>query len=148
VLLSTCASAGAGNHTGGLEDAEDLVSGDDCKLLARAIDYGVAKRTLGLGNAVRVAEDLANPASRSVCHCAFFSRVSVLRGSGALLRKLGDLLDDLLGGGLEPRRRAARVGDGRGRYALSVAVKTTHVGEMYWRRRGRLVRWREDRLES
>jgi hypothetical protein len=39
-------------------------------------------------------------------------RISLLRRSGALLRELLDLLDDLLGGGLEPRRGVARVGDG------------------------------------
>ena len=74
----------------------------------------VTSDDLDLSDTVRVTEDLAN-----------------LRGSGALLRKLGDLLDDLLGSGLEPRRRVARVGDSRGRYALSVAVKTTHCEGEY-----------------
>ena len=46
--------------------------------------------------------------------------------AGALLGELADLVDDLLGGGLEPCRGGARVGDGGGRNALSVAVKTTH----------------------
>lgn len=41
-------------------------------------------------------------------------RRSLLGGSGALLRELLDLLDDLLGSGLEPRRGVAGVGDGRG----------------------------------
>jgi hypothetical protein len=75
---------------------------------------GVAELTLGLGDTVRVTKDLTNPAVWSVLHCAFRLRVSLLRGSGTLLRKLGDLLDNLLGGGLEPRRRVARVGDSRG----------------------------------
>lgn len=68
-----------------------------------------AELTLDLGNAVRVTKDLTN-----------------LGGSGALLCELADLVNDLLGGGLQPRRGVARVGDGRGRYSLSVAVKTTH----------------------
>lgn len=57
----------------------------------------VASDNSDLGDTVRVTEDLTN-----------------LGGSGALLRELADLLDDLLGGGLEPRRWVARVGDGRG----------------------------------
>jgi hypothetical protein len=60
---------------------------------------------------VRVTKDLAN-----------------LGGSGALLCELADLLNDLLGSGLQPSGGVARVGDGGGRYALSVAVKTTHFG--------------------
>ena len=49
-----------------------------------------------------------------------------LRRSSTLLCKLADLVDDLLGSGLQPRGRCSRVGDCGGRYALSVAVKTTH----------------------
>lgn len=64
---------------------------------------------LDLGNAVGVTEDDAN-----------------LRGGSALLGELADLLDDLLGGGLEPGGRGARVGDGGGRDALALAVKTAH----------------------
>lgn len=94
---------------------------------------GAAERTPSLGDAVRVTKDLANPAMRvSMPFRLLLLRLSLLRGSGALLRELADLLDDLLGGGLEPRRRRARVRDGRGRYTLSVAVKTTHGGEIYW----------------
>ena len=63
---------------------------------------------------MRVTEDLAN-----------------LRGSGTLLRELADLLNNLLGGGLQPSRGVARVGDGGGRYSLSVAVKTTHFVGWY-----------------
>jgi hypothetical protein len=33
-LLSTCASARAGYRTVGLEDTEDLVSGDDCEIVS------------------------------------------------------------------------------------------------------------------
>ena len=49
-----------------------------------------------------------------------------LRGGGTLLRELADVLNDLLGGGLQPRRRGTRVGDGGRGNALSLAVKTTH----------------------
>lgn len=62
-----------------------------------------------LGNAVGVTEDDTD-----------------LRGSSTLLGELADLLDDLVGSGLQPRRGSARVGDGGGRNALSLAVKTTH----------------------
>lgn len=50
---------------------------------------------------------------------------------GTLLGQLADLVDDLLGGGLDPRGGAAAVGDGRGRYSLSVGVKTTHLDGLY-----------------
>lgn len=64
-----------------LEDAEDLVSGND----------------LDLSNAVAVPEDLTN-----------------LGRSSTLLCETADLLNDLLGGGLQPSRRAAGVRDGGG----------------------------------
>ena len=51
-----------------------------------------------------------------------------LRGSSTLFGELADLVNHLVGGGLEPRRGGTRVGDGRGRNALSLAVKTTHFG--------------------
>ena len=57
----------------------------------------VASDDLDLGDTVRVTKDLTD-----------------LRGSGTLLCELADLLDDLLGSGLEPRRGVAAVGDGRG----------------------------------
>ena len=66
---------------------------------------------LDLSNAVGVTEDDTN-----------------LGGGCALLGELADLVDDLLGGGLEPRGRGARVGDRRGGDTLSIAVKTTHCG--------------------
>lgn len=47
---------------------------------------------------------------------------------GTLLGQLADLLNNLLGGGLEPRWRVAAVGDGRSRDTLSLGVKTTHFG--------------------
>ena len=74
---------------------------------------GSGKRTsdnLDLGNAVRVTEDDTN-----------------LRRSGTLSGELADLLDDLLGGGLQPRGDGARVGDGGGGNALALAVKSTHL---------------------
>lgn len=50
-----------------------------------------------------------------------------LGGSGTLTGQLGDLLDDLLGGGLEPSGSSAGVRDSRGRNALAVAVKAAHL---------------------
>lgn len=72
------------------------------------------KRTsddLDLGNSVGVTQDDTD-----------------LGGGGTLLGQLADLVDDLLGGGLEPRGGAAAVGQSRGRNSLSVGVKTTHLG--------------------
>ena len=51
-----------------------------------------------------------------------------LRRSGTLTGELADLVDDLLGGGLQPRWGSAGVGESAGRYALSVTVKATHFG--------------------
>ena len=51
-----------------------------------------------------------------------------LRRGGTLTGELADLVDDLLGGGLQPRWGSARVGEGAGRYTLSVTVKATHFG--------------------
>jgi len=45
---------------------------------------------------------------------------------GTLLCELADLIDDLLWGGLQPRRRSARVWDGARRDTLSTTVHTTH----------------------
>lgn len=66
---------------------------------------------LDLGNTVRVTENDTN-----------------LRGRGTLSGELADLLDDLLGGGLQPGGSSARVGESGGRNALSLAVKSTHFG--------------------
>lgn len=52
-----------------------------------------------------------------------------LRGGSTLPGELADLLDDLVGGGLEPSGSSAGVGESRGRYALAVAVKSTHLVE-------------------
>ena len=51
-----------------------------------------------------------------------------LRGGETLAGELGDVLDDVLRRGLEPRRGSAAVGEGRGRNALSGSVHATHVG--------------------
>ena len=74
----------------------------------------VAGHNADLGNAVRVSQDDTD-----------------LGRGGALLGQLADLLDDLVGRGLEPRGNGAGVGNGGGRNALSVAVKTTHI--FWWR---------------
>lgn len=47
---------------------------------------------------------------------------------GTLLGQLADVVDNLVGGGLEPRGGGAGVGDGGRGNALALAVKTTHFG--------------------
>jgi hypothetical protein len=87
---------------------------------------------LDLGNAMGVTENDTN-----------------LRGRSTLPGELADLLNDLVGGGLEPRRRSARVGEGGGRDTLALAVKTTHIvgcvgggaAEGLERNRRRMRRW-------
>jgi hypothetical protein len=64
---------------------------------------------LDLGNAVGVTKDNTD-----------------LGRSGTLLGQLADVVNNLVGGGLEPRRRSARVGERGGGNALALAVKTTH----------------------
>ena len=64
---------------------------------------------LDLGNTVGVTEDNTD-----------------LGGGGTLLGQLADVVHDLVGGGLEPRRSGAGVGDGRGGNALALAVQATH----------------------
>ena len=44
-----------------------------------------------------------------------------LGGSETLASQLGDVVDDILGGGLEPRRRSAAVREGGGRYERVVS---------------------------
>lgn len=80
------------------------------KLSTSLFDSKHTSDNLDLGNAVRVSENDTN-----------------LRRSGTLSGELGDLLNDLVGGGLQPRRGSAGVGDRGGRNALSVAVKSTHL---------------------
>lgn len=47
---------------------------------------------------------------------------------GTLLGQLADVVDNLVGGGLEPRGGGAGVGDGGGGNTLALAVKTNHFG--------------------
>ena len=51
-----------------------------------------------------------------------------LRRRSTLSGELADLLNNLFGGGLQPGGSGARVGDGGGRNALALAVKSTHLG--------------------
>lgn len=51
-----------------------------------------------------------------------------LRRGSTLSGELADLLDDLLGSGLQPAGSDAAVGDGGGGDTLALAVKSTHVG--------------------
>ena len=55
-----------------------------------------------------------------------------LRRGGALLRELADLVHDLVGRGLQPGWRSARVRERGAGDTLSLAVKTTHVGGIGW----------------
>ena len=64
---------------------------------------------LDLGNTVGVTEDHTD-----------------LRRGGTLLCELADLVNDLVGGGLEPGGGSARVGERRGADTLSLGMKTTH----------------------
>jgi len=95
-----------------LEDSQDLVAFDGRQYQTstpRGLQKQHTSHDSDLGDTVRVSEDDAD-----------------LRGRRALLRELADLLDDLVGRGLEPSRRVARVRNRRGRNTLSRAVKTTH----------------------
>jgi hypothetical protein len=49
-----------------------------------------------------------------------------LGGGGTTLGEAADLLNDLVGSGLQPRRGSAAVGGSRRADTLSLAVKTTH----------------------
>jgi hypothetical protein len=115
------------SHTIALEDTEDTVA---CASQTSVSTHWILKPTkhrifffgdadgerahtgddLDLGNTVGVTEDDTD-----------------LGWGGALLGELADLVDDLLGGGLEPRGGVAGVGDGGGGDALALAVKTTHL---------------------
>lgn len=102
-----------------LEDAEDLVAYTEhqklvhhfCKIPLFA-SPDKKKHTgdgLDLGNTVGVTEDDTD-----------------LRGRGTLPGELADLVRDLVGRGLEPRRRVPRVRDRRRRDTLALAVKPAH----------------------
>ena len=115
-MLGCILDGRVGPRTVGLQDTEDLVTGDETDLW----------------DAVRVTEG-----NTDLGRCE------------ALARQLADVVDDVLGRGLEPRRRRAAVREGRGRYpgefilsacerlhatatqhtnALSGSVHTTHDG--------------------
>ena len=70
---------------------------------------------LDLGDSVAVTEDN-----------------TYLGRSGTLLGQLADVVNNLLGGGLEPRRGSAGVGERRGRNALALGVKATHFCCVGW----------------
>lgn len=107
-----------GNRTAGLEDTQDAVACERTQkkrqpspmtsdtvlpqLLCRAGTQNTRQRQhtgddLDLGDSVGITQDDTN-----------------LGRGGALLGQLADLVDDLVGGGLEPRGGAAAVGDSRG----------------------------------
>lgn len=121
-------------HTVALEDTQDLVTCEERHVshqIFLPIPYhsnlSLTSHDLDLGNTVRVTENNTN-----------------LRRSGTLLGQLANLVNDLLGGGLEPCWRGARVWDGGGRNSLSVAVHATHLGDLLlgvsWAK-GVVVRW-------
>lgn len=109
--------AGDWSRTVGLQDTEDLVtyftmSEPDFPYFA--LEYLLSQGfhtsdKLDLGDTVAVTEDNTN-----------------LRRGGTLLGQLADVVDNLVGGGLEPGRGSAGVGDGGGRNALALGVKATH----------------------
>lgn len=93
-----------------LQDTEDLVTCADISTIYyhQHSDGLHTSDDLDLGNAMAVTEDNTD-----------------LGGGGTLLGELADVVNNLLGSGLEPRRRAAGEGNGRGRNALALAVKAT-----------------------
>ena len=68
---------------------------------------------LDLGNAVGITENDTN-----------------LRGSSTLPGQLANLVDNLVGVGLQPGGESARIGESRGRNALTLAVKSTHFVDL------------------
>lgn len=81
------------------------LSNSPCRIFAEIR----TSNNLDLGNTVGVTEDNTD-----------------LGRSGTLLGQLADVVNNLVGGGLEPRGSGAGVGDGGGGNALALAVKTTH----------------------
>lgn len=53
-----------------------------------------------------------------------------LRRRSTLLRKLANIVDDLLGRGFKPGRDGAGIWDCGGRYAFAFAVETAHDGDV------------------
>lgn len=107
----------SGIRTGGLEDAQNAVTWQQnvsAKKVPMPLGEGSALRRtsdkLDLGDTVGVTENDTN-----------------LRRGSTLSGELADLLNDLLGGGLQPAGSGAAVGEGRSGDTLSFAVKSTHV---------------------
>lgn len=104
-------------HTVRLEDSQNLVTCCASKFVSfsryatflfhRA--FSLTSDDLDLSNTMAVSEDNTD-----------------LRWSGTLSGESADVLDDGLGGALEPGGHRSRVWDGRGADTLSFAVKTTH----------------------
>jgi len=107
------------SRTAGLQDTEDLVTYSRTSKLAFSPSIRETQQSrlrefhtsdnLDLGNTVGVTEDNTD-----------------LGRGGTLLGQLADVVDNLLGGGLQPRGSSAGVGNSRGRNALALGVKTTH----------------------
>jgi hypothetical protein len=55
-----------------------------------------------------------------------------LTGRCAFLRKFADVVNDLLGSGLEPLRRGAGLGNRGGGDAFAVAVHASHLDGLGW----------------
>lgn len=102
----------SGYRTGGLEDSQNSVTWHQSQRRARKliVPSTHTSNNLDLGNAVRVSEDDTD-----------------LGGSSTLSGELGDLLDDLVGGGLQPSRSGSGVGERGGRNALALGVKSAHL---------------------
>lgn len=115
------------NRTIALENPEDLVA---CGIVSHVPRISTC--------VVRTGNDLHLRDTMAVAE-----NDTDLRWSSALLRELADLVNDLIGCGLEPGWGGARVWDGGARYALrfisehpqsrrdsaylAVGVKTTHL---------------------
>lgn len=103
----------SGNRTVRLQDTQNAVTywlAVSKTVIRRACSFRLTSDNLDLGNAVGVTEDDTD-----------------LRGGSTLTGELANLVDDLLGGGLQPGGSGARVREGGGRHALALAVKSTHV---------------------
>lgn len=83
-----------------------------------SLSFGDRGLSMGLALTARL-EDTEDLVTSNEAHLGNTVRVTEgntdLRGGQALASELGNVLDDILGGGLEPGRRGAAVGEGRGR---------------------------------
>lgn len=102
-------------HTAGLEDSQDFVTCVRRGLvsfhttLQHSMGCSLTGDDLDLSDTMAVSEDNTD-----------------LRRGGTFSGESADVLDDGLGGALEPGGHGSRVWDGRGTDTLSFAVKTTH----------------------